>query len=219
MTDRECSKWNQVCADAVWPVISEALGGGDIEVTGGVFDQQCDIDAVQKVHVGLRSLNLRIQWDKPGYDEFETFTVRYQCASGKPTEHHKIMAALDNGAMISDIRVHCYTSRPRGLGFVKRIAVARTLDLGRYIKWYNYERIVPLHDEDGKQFGVVSWRSMMNMEFPVLIWLGGTSTSPPRMKDYCRQWDDEFVFGSRPTVHIHRFSKKSSNLVGVQVEA
>jgi len=195
----EYSKWSQACADAVWPIVSEALGGGEIKVEGGLFDRCCDIDAVQMNHVGSRSLSLRVQWDNPMWGkEFHTFTVRYKNKSGRPTEHDKILAALDSGTMLSSIRIHCYTSRPRGRGFVKRIAVAWTLDLGRYYRLLGYDDIKKVRKEDGKELGAILWHRMINDigAYHILVWLDGTEPDQPCLKPYCQRWIDEFTLGA-----------------------
>ena len=200
MSARECSKWNQACIDAVWPTISDALGGGEIEVRhGDIFDYLCDIDAVQRVGASTRALSLRVQYDNPRWGKgYETSTIRYKNAHGTATEHDKLMAGMDdNNVILPAVSIHAYTSKPRGRGYLKRVAVMWTRDLGAYIKRWGYDLICNVHAESGKCFGVVKWSNMIHdiTERHVLIWFGEDETSPPRLKPYCKKWVDEFALG------------------------
>lgn len=129
-------------ARIVWPVVQhhcpELRGSVLRQVEGRVneviaqeLDACAGIDSYQRTPNGLRGIASRVQWGK----NYRTFTVRVARPGGAFTEYRKRLIALrrrHEGFFYPYWTIQAYVSKPGGT--VLAVAVAKTLELYRYIE-------------------------------------------------------------------------------------
>jgi len=167
--------------DTVWPEISKFLGGGRIVAVESVvdrdfFNQYLDAySGIDTWHVDddksrIRGLAIRVQRTKK---LFESLTIRFQRQSGRDTEIHKRLAAINSpeqGWLCPSLIVHayCHPVAQDEYGSLRAVAIARTADVIRIIAngnqgtswrdtgdWYLDTTSMKWGNSDSTQFAVV----------------------------------------------------------------
>ncbi len=123
----------------VWPIVNRfpIVGGGTLKpveaVSEASFKDELDllagIDAWQIITnaPAIRGLASRVQW---GPKPYNTFSIRYQLPSGKPTEFSKRLTSIrnkDNGHLFPHLTIQAYLDSQSGN--VLSCAAIKTEDL------------------------------------------------------------------------------------------
>ena len=157
----------------VWPVVSEACGGGQImpveSLTPGYFEKMLDthagIDLWQVFNrEGMQGIASRVQWAPPTWTNdwpYNTFSVRAILPSGAATEKQKRTKALLNGWLLPRYTVQAYVSQRR-TGMLESAAVVDTAALYRYLirRDDQGQRNQRTNRYDDTIFDVISWREL-----------------------------------------------------------
>lgn len=168
----------------VWPIIKDAIGGGDITPVEGVteyeFSKELDttagIDAWQTFYNQhgmkcIRAIASRVQWDNNSWPDypFNTFTIRYELVSGNFTEYHKRLFALEHnnsGILYPSVTIQSF------LGFdgppVYSVAAIYTKDLFHAIKNYPHN---PKNVNGGNKMLVYSWDDLKSFGYNLSIYI------------------------------------------------
>jgi hypothetical protein len=160
--------------DVIRPVICKLLGCDDLVTVEGskdpvckIFDLTCGIDYLY-IDDNDRVLGIgnRVQWIKPPWPPYNTFSIRKDRESGKSTEFLKRKKAIENGGLYPYLTVHSYVeSRTNKL---LSVAVAKTTDIINYIVKYD-PPVKMSEDENGKAwFYVCPWTDMVNKGYRIL---------------------------------------------------
>jgi hypothetical protein len=158
----------------VWPAVClhPDIGGGELipveSVTQKRFTQQLDIyggiDAWQLIQPGgIRGIASRVQW---GADR-QTFSIRYQTASGNETEYAKRLRALndtDAGYLTPHFTVQAYIGKENNE--LQSVAVITTRHLieqaERLFSWGK------LNDDSDRRYGMKTMND--GTQFIYLLW-------------------------------------------------
>lgn len=118
--ERAIKQSSGLFVDHVWPVISPAIGGGELvpveTVTESGFARDLDtlagVDAWQVSRPdGMRPIASRVQQSEltmGGYRPWNTFTIRYTRPSGSLTEFHKRLTSIRDGFLHPHLTVQAY---------------------------------------------------------------------------------------------------------------
>lgn len=121
----------------VWPTVQLMAGGGKLVPVEAVasnpitdmLDKYSGIDAWQVSNLcQVRGIASRVQWGHP----YNTFTVRYQRASGARTEYEKRKSEIESqdGWLYPHLTIQAFISGAKGGdGAVLSAAVVKTADL------------------------------------------------------------------------------------------
>lgn len=151
---------------AVWPVIGDRVGGGDVKHVESVasegfardLDTMAGIDAWQILSNGrgIRGIASRVQWGRP----YRTFTVRRTTGNGGRTEYDKRLDAItsDRGLVYPHLTIHAYVTARR-TGSLLAAAAVRTDELIRLCD----ESRVRTNRDDGSTFFWVPWSALSDI--------------------------------------------------------
>jgi len=140
--DREQSSAAFECV--VWPVVQKhcpelresalrLVEGRAKESVAYELDVCVGIDAYQRTPFGLRGIGSRVQWRI----NYHTFTVRVSRPNGALTEYRKRLITLKRrheGFLYPYWTIQAYVSKPGRSGTLLAVAVAKTVELYRYIE-------------------------------------------------------------------------------------
>lgn len=163
-------------SDAVWPLISGCLGGGELLKMEGRPDLELARDLDMKagidgwhIHVnGMRGIASRIQTMETARrkEPYNTFTVRLRRDSGAKTEYEKRLFAIENkigGWIYPALTVQAYAATKRGP--IISCGVARTADIIAFIQQGHHT----IRRTTNAQFAVCEWGQMRDHGFDVRI--------------------------------------------------
>lgn len=160
----------------VWPEIRKGIGGGELIPVEGVttdemsqkFDTISGIDFWQMMgdEKGIRGIASRCQ---PIGKNYHTFTIRKSLRSGRETEFHKRMRAIDGdieGLLYPAITVQAYLDSYDGpalsIGYIK------TRDLFHAVRGLSFPEI--RNGMDGNTFIAVDWYRLRQLGYNVRVW-------------------------------------------------
>lgn len=140
---RDLSRSSSAFLRLVWPAVSRFVQAGDLipceTVTArglvGAFDQLAGIDAWQLVRGEgfMRGIASRVQFIAPGYEPYNTFTIRYDRENGTKTEFEKRRDALEHqhdGWAVPWLTIQAYVDQDATV--LLSACVVKTSDLIRY---------------------------------------------------------------------------------------
>ncbi|WP_233867220.1 hypothetical protein [Paraburkholderia adhaesiva] len=116
----DLSRSARVFSAVVWPIVAPACGGGElvpVEAVSGTdlawrLDALAGIDAWQTREDGaMRGIASRVQWMRPDQTPWDTFTIRFERASGSATEFAKRLYAIghpEQGWLYPALTVQAY---------------------------------------------------------------------------------------------------------------
>lgn len=149
--------------ELVVPPLLDMFGGKVLPVEGvdgelqRSLDREAGIDSLLFSPHGVYGIASRIQFD----DNFRTFTIRKERASGATTEWSKLQNAMRQSSLMPSLTVQAYVESGRLLG----AAVASTPDLVRWIETHPCEiRTTGWNQQGQAEFWVVPWVSLQDDE-------------------------------------------------------
>lgn len=167
--------------NVIWPIVGPRIGDGELirveSVTNGEFTNELDasagIDAWQVIQdVGIRGIASRVQPSglTPKGRTYETFTVRASVRSGRDTEYHKRLRAIENpdwGLLFPHLTIHSYVktdwSEALAIGWI------RTRDLIVFIR-DNRDKVWETEVAGGNHMYAVKWSELSKAKLLPKIW-------------------------------------------------
>lgn len=179
------SKLSQSTSDfqnIVWPQIASnpSIGGGDLRPVEAVapssFKDELDvlagIDAWQIIRdrSAMRGIGSRVQWG----ENYESFTIRYSCTSGRETEYAKRLFAIQSkseGYLYPHLTIQAYLDQAGGT-LLSAAAIPTELLIGKISELFQWGRINDSGDRrygirslpDGTEFLYVSWNYLLHTD-------------------------------------------------------
>lgn len=161
----------------VWPAVGKKFfGDGEIipvETDTGILARRWDalagVDVWQvRDGTGMRGIASRIQWIRPGWAPYNTFTVRKARDNGTLTEFEKRLRAIDNpgGWLYPVFTIQAFVQEPRGQGSLLSAAAAKTADVIRMIR----DGQAKENRTSNAEFYHVAWSAMKRAEYEVRTW-------------------------------------------------
>lgn len=150
------------------PVLEDVMKGEYIPVEGSpeeiaqLLDKRIGIDAMVDRGDTIYGLGSRIQIDSGVWD---TFTIRCDRESGHITELEKLRKAIKADSMRPQITMQAYVENDT----LKSLALARTVDIIRYIDTHDCPERRSYDGKGWAQFKVVHWDKMKAAGFGVKV--------------------------------------------------
>jgi len=152
------------------------------------FDTLAGIDAWHLCHEqrAMRGIASRVQTIAEGYEPYNTFTIRYRCASGADTEFSKRLAAIrdrDGGWLYPHLTCQAYIDQRKER--LLSCAVVRTEDLYVYADdWLDHggeQASIKVNGADANEFIVVKWVSLKADGVRIRAYTSPDASTAPRL--------------------------------------
>lgn len=133
-----------------------------------LLDATCGIDYLNVYDKNNRVLGIanRIQWIKPPYPPYNTFTIRKGRESGADTEFKKRVAQIKEGGLYPELTMHTYVES--GTDKILSLAIARTKDVIDYILKFNPPIRLSKDEHGTAWFYCCDWNDMIDKNYYLL---------------------------------------------------
>lgn len=175
LVEKSIKKSSEAFINFVWPEIFKGIGGGKLIPVEGVttdemsqkFDTIAGIDfwQIMQDDKGIRGIASRCQ---PIGKDYHTFTIRKSLNSGRETEYHKRLRAINGdieGLLYPAITVQAYLDSYDGpllsIGYIK------TKDLYDAIQNNKWPELKNRYE--GNTFLVVDWNKLIDIGYNIRV--------------------------------------------------
>lgn len=146
--------------DVVWPAFSGSSDIFDVypvetirdSPIAGILDMQAGIDVIVMADNQPFAISSRVQYLKPPWDSWDTFTLRSRLRSGAPTELEKRTKAILSGAITPRYHIQGYVTEGSN-----QLVAAAMVEMDHLIELANYHRHQVRVAPGGNEFIWINW--------------------------------------------------------------